>query len=127
MRTQIALVAFTIALTVVLGVCVSGLANAQQSADRPFALLSASEAAYGPVHVMTVRSGGHGGRHGGRAFFRGGIHHGVNHFRGHGFYGSYGPYYYSSGPYYDDSDVYGDTTCVFDGYQYVCYDTSDDY
>jgi hypothetical protein len=116
MRTQIALMVFAMATVAAFGLFVSNLANAEQSPIGPVSLLSASSGSASPG-FMLVKGGGGGMHHGG-----GGMHHGGNHHFNHGrYYGGYYPNYYGSG-YYSSSP-----NCVWNGYKFVCYDSSSDF
>jgi hypothetical protein len=98
MRTQTALLLVAMVTVAAFGLLISGLANAEQAAVGS--------------GIMLVKGGG--GMH------HSGGHHGGNFFHGRGFYRGYYPYY---GDYYYSTSP----NCVWNGYKFVCYDSSGDY
>jgi hypothetical protein len=115
MRTKIALMVIAMATVAAFGLFVSGLANAEQSAIGPVSLISGSQG-MASTGFMLVKGGG-GMHHGGGGMYLGGGH---NFHRGR-YYGGYSPYYYGDG-YYTNSP-----NCVWNGYKFVCYDSSSDF
>lgn len=120
MRTQLPLVIIALTSVAVFGLFMAIPSFAGQSTGSPLSLLSTSTT---PTFALTAH-GGHGGGHGGGAWIGSGGWYGGSGWRhgGTGFYGYSSPYsYYDSGSYYTSPD----RTCVWDGYQYTCYDGSD--
>jgi hypothetical protein len=111
MRTHIALMVIAITTVTAFGLLAGSLANAGQGAITASTGISGT-AGLTPVHYMLVKGGGMRG---------GGMHYG--HFYNHrGFYGGYGYYPDYSNDYYTYSP-----NCYWNGYQFVCSDTSNDY
>jgi hypothetical protein len=115
MRTQTALIVFAMTAVAAFGLFVSGLANAEQYAIGSVAPLSITNGS-APADFMVVMHPGGGGKGGGGMYYSGGKH--FNHGR---YYGGYYPYYYGDG-YYTRSP-----NCVWNGYKFVCYDSSNDF
>jgi hypothetical protein len=115
MKTMTAF-AVGLATALMLVVVMSVPASAQPMYGNGVTLLSATSGLSGPnsVTILPVKGGHHGGG------FRGGL----------GFYGGgygYGPYRYGYGSSYGDSyGTYqeGNNTCVWNGYNYRCYNTN---
>lgn len=120
MRTQIPLVIIALTSVAVLGLFMAIPSFAGQSTSSSSGVLAASS-----TPTFELIRGGHGGvGHGGGAWIGSGGWYGGHGWRhgGTGFYAYSSPYsYYDSGDYYTSPDQ----SCVWDGYQYTCYNWSD--
>lgn len=116
MRTQTALVVFTISAVTAMGLVMFTSSYAEQPASNSFTLLGAAAApAAGDFLLVAPPGGGNGG-------FKGGVYKGGGkHFHsGSGYRGWYWPYY--QGDFY----YYQNPTCWWNGYKFVCNNNTND-